>query len=422
MGSCNQCIQKQEHIKSGRNQNVTMNQLPQNHQMAIKIQSAYRSYVTRQKFNNLKQAEKGVRNQIVCNSTEDFQIEYHTNSYSPKINQFDESNAISSIINNKKQSVISLFSRQQSLKLQPKESDSFDFEDLDRQAQSPEKISVQSPDKSLRSLKSQKNKLNSFKFKCVLTLEILETNDKIKLQQKNIRLKLDTIKLIGGNIYNGEWLNQLPDGKGKYTFCDSSYYQGDFVKGFFHGKGEFRNKEGANYRGQWQQNKMHGNGTYNYNNGCKYEGNWERDLPNGQGIEWYINGSVYVGSFLNGLKHGQGKLTFIEGETYEGQFEFDNFNGKGTYRWLDGRVYQGEWMYGKMNGKGLLNWPDGRFYNGQYLNDQKHGFGIFCYSDGRKYVGQWKRGLQHGQGEFHKSCQQQITKGIWKSGQLVKLL
>ncbi|CAD8059718.1 unnamed protein product [Paramecium primaurelia] len=422
MGSCNQCIQKQELQKSGRNQNVVIYQSAQNHKMAIKIQSAYRSYVTRQKF-NLKLAEIRARNHIICNSTEDFLIEYHTCSYSPKINQFDGSNAFSSIQNNQKESALSIFSRQQSLKLQPKESDSFDFEELDQYNQTPQNKLIYSPNKSLRSLKNQKEKINSFKFRCVMTLEILETNDKIKLQQKNKRQKFDTIKLIGGNTYNGEWLDSLPDGKGKYTFSDQSYYIGDFMKGQFHGKGEFKSKEGTYYRGQWQYNQMHGQGIYNYNNGCKYEGSWEKDMPNGQGIEWYANGSVYVGTFLNGEKHGKGKITFNAGEIYEGEFQFDNFNGQGIYRWQDGRIYQGEWVNGKMNGKGILNWPDGRFYKGQYLNDQKHGFGIFSFSDGRKYIGQWKYGLQNGQGEFHKGDgSKQITKGIWKQGQLVKLL
>lgn len=41
----------------------------------------------------------------------------------------------------------------------------------------------------------------------------------------------------------------MPDGKGKYTFSDSSYYSGDFMKGLFHGKGEFKSKEGTSYRG-----------------------------------------------------------------------------------------------------------------------------------------------------------------------------
>ena len=49
--------------------------------------------------------------------------------------------------------------------------------------------------------------MQSFRFKCVLTHEILEPRDKIKLSTKNKRIKLDAIKLIGGNIYNGEWLD-----------------------------------------------------------------------------------------------------------------------------------------------------------------------------------------------------------------------
>ncbi|CAD8056958.1 unnamed protein product [Paramecium primaurelia] len=424
-------MQKQEPLKSGRIQNITIKQSPQNHRMAIKIQSAYRSYITRQKLKqnqifiqSLKLAEKGPKNQIKCNSTEDFIIEYHTNSYSPIINQSDVSKTLSSIQNNQQQRAHQNFKRQLSLKLKPKEIDQSDFEEWNQNDQTVFQKYLQSSKNCPGTLKNQKEKINSFNFRCVLTLEILQANDQIKLKQQNHkRKKFDTIKLIGGNTYNGEWLDSLPDGKGKYIFSDQSYYLGEFVKGLFHGKGEFKSKEGTYYRGQWQYSKMHGQGIYNYNNGCKYEGSWEKDLPNGKGIEWYANGSVYVGNFLDGEKHGTGKLTFNIGEIYEGEFQFDNINGLGTYRWQDGRIYEGEWFNGKMNGKGLMTWPDGRSYKGEYLNDQKHGFGIFSYFDGRKYIGQWENGLQHGQGEFHKGYGiQQITKGIWKEGQLVKLL
>ncbi|CAD8155152.1 unnamed protein product [Paramecium octaurelia] len=415
MGSCNQCLQKQEPLKSGRIQNILFKQSPQNHRMAIKIQQAYRSYIIRQKL-NLKLAEKKARNQIKCNSTEDIIVDYHTNSYSPKIHQSDVTNTFFSFQNNQKEKAPQIFNRQLSLKLEPKETDQSEFEELILNDQTVFQKYPQSSNNCIGAPKNQKEKINSFKFGCVLTLETLESKDQIILKQNfHKRQKLDTIKLIGGNSYNGEWLNSLPDGKGRYSFSDSSYYQGDFMRGLFHGKGEFKR--------QWQYNKMHGQGTYNYNNGCKYEGSWERDLPNGQGIEWYVNGSVYVGTFLNGIKHGTGKLTFNVGEIYEGEFQFDNFNGQGIYRWQDGRIYEGEWLNGKMCGKGLLAWPDGRFYKGLYLNDLKHGFGIFSYSDGRKYIGQWKHGLQHGQGEFHKGGKTSlVTKGIWKQGQLVKLL
>lgn len=59
----------------------------------------------------------------------------------------------------------------------------------------------------------------------------MEPKDKLKIESTNRRIKLDTIKLIGGNTYNGEWLNKLPDGKGKYIFSDTSLYIGEFSRG-----------------------------------------------------------------------------------------------------------------------------------------------------------------------------------------------
>ncbi|CAD8142794.1 unnamed protein product [Paramecium pentaurelia] len=421
MGSCNQCVQRQEPLQQVTIQNNIVTLLQHNHQMVIKIQTAYRAYICRQRFKQ-ELAKKRSMNQKRSNSTDDCLIEHRTISYSPRVDPQEVRNLLPMIDNHIKRKSLSHFGREYSAKLLPKESDLLDDNQSDQIEQTPLQQSTSSPIKSLRSSLNQSKKMQSFRFKCVLTHEILEPRDKIKIQTINKRLKLDAIKLIGGNIYIGEWLDQMPDGKGKYTFSDQSFYYGEFSKGCLHGRGEFKSKEGNIYRGQWYNNRMQGQGSYIYNNGCKYEGFWERDLPNGEGMEWYSNGSVYVGNFLNGEKHGFGKITFITGEIYEGEFEFDDFNGKGIYRWQDGRVYDGNWVDGKMNGKGTLTWPDGRYYQGEYINDQKNGFGIFQFADGRKYVGLWKQGLQHGQGEFFKGQGQDPTRGIWKQGKLVKLL
>ncbi|CAD8067567.1 unnamed protein product [Paramecium sonneborni] len=422
MGSCNQCMQRQEPLQQVAIKNNPVNLLEENQiKMAIRIQTAFRAYICRQRFKQ-ELAKKRSMNQKRSNSTYDCLIEYRTNSYSPRLNLQESRNVLPMIDYHGKRKSLSHFGREFSAKLQPKESDSLDDDGFEQAEQTPLQQSTSPPIKSIRSSQNQTKKMQSFRFRCLLTHEILEPKDKIKLSTTNKRIKLDAIKLVGGNIYNGEWFDQMPDGKGKYTFSDQSFYQGEFSKGCLHGRGEFKSKEGNTYRGQWQNNKMHGQGVYMYSNGCKYEGNWERDLPNGEGMEWYMNGSVYVGNFLNGEKHGLGKITFISGEIYEGEFEFDDFNGKGIYRWQDGRVYEGNWQDGKMNGKGRLTWPDGRYYEGEYCNDQKHGFGIFQFADGRKYIGLWKKGLQHGQGEFYKCLGQDPTQGIWKQGKLVKLL
>ncbi len=44
--------------------------------------------------------------------------------------------------------------------------------------------------------------------------------------------------------YNGEWLNDLMNGKGILNYNNGNKYEGDFVNGKFEGKGKFSFEDG----------------------------------------------------------------------------------------------------------------------------------------------------------------------------------
>ena len=83
------------------------------------------------------------------------------------------------------------------------------------------------------------------------------------------RGKLITNKLI----YEGEFVNDKIEGKGKIKFLKSGIeYEGTFINDNIEGYGKFKWINGDIYEGEVKNNKMHGNGVYHYKNGKVFKG------------------------------------------------------------------------------------------------------------------------------------------------------
>ncbi|KAG2392479.1 hypothetical protein C9374_012731 [Naegleria lovaniensis] len=83
-------------------------------------------------------------------------------------------------------------------------------------------------------------------------------------------------------IYEGEWLNDLPQGNGKHTYLQASgkkcnYYEGTFIEGKREGQGTFHYADGSSYTGEWFNNLKHGEGVFYYLNGSMQKGVWKED-------------------------------------------------------------------------------------------------------------------------------------------------
>ena len=89
---------------------------------------------------------------------------------------------------------------------------------------------------------------------------------------------------------------------------------------YTYGSGDF---EGDVYEGEWKDNLKHGQGTYTWSNGIKYVGEWKNDLRNGQGTQTFPRGDKYVGEFKDGRWHGRGTYTFDDGSSRDGYFMKD---------------------------------------------------------------------------------------------------
>ena len=95
-------------------------------------------------------------------------------------------------------------------------------------------------------------------------------------QANNTQTKT-TLKYKSGTIYEGEVVNNVPNGKGKMTFTTGTVYEGDFVNGKYEGKGKYTFSNGDFYEGDFVNGKRSGKGKLTYKSGKVLEGDWEDD-------------------------------------------------------------------------------------------------------------------------------------------------
>ena len=133
-----------------------------------------------------------------------------------------------------------------------------------------------------------------------------------------------------GEIYEGKFVNDSLNGKGKYK-KGNTLYIGDFMNYDKHGKGELFNDE-YHYTGDFKRNEFHGYGRIELYDIGVYEGQFKDNLITGYGIFKYVNGDFYEGEMNQGKKEGFGKFITYDGKTYEGEFYNDDFAEKENLR------------------------------------------------------------------------------------------
>ena len=122
--------------------------------------------------------------------------------------------------------------------------------------------------------------------------------------------------------YEGEYVNDKFEGKGKYIYDEyDEYYIGEWKNGLRNGKGrQYYENENIIYEGDWVNDKREGNGKYVFENGEYYVGEFKNGLRNGKGQLYYKNGNIkYEGDWV----------IYENGEYYIGECKDDLSNGKG---------------------------------------------------------------------------------------------
>ena len=67
----------------------------------------------------------------------------------------------------------------------------------------------------------------------------------------------------GGDVYSGDWLNDLKHGNGTFKSANGTY-EGQYQLGKLHGKGIFTYPNKDVYEGVWLHDKKQGKGTFVY--------------------------------------------------------------------------------------------------------------------------------------------------------------
>ena len=297
-----------------------------------------------------------------------------------------------------------------------------------------------------------------------------------------------------GSIYSGYWYNNSRQGKGTLT-SNEQIYEGEWLYDLPHGQGKCVYKQGnvTSYEGGWLKGKCFGYGKLTYSDGTEIEAVFLGDnnisehikkrspdnsifygkvsnnnIPD-KAYEISHDGNIYYGNFIinenNALiKHGEqsvcylnngntfvgdfkegaasyGKVLFKNGDVYEGEVKGFKRNGRGVNKYNDGYVYEGmfvddcregegklvkgkycyegTWKRDKKEGNGFELMENGEKYCGEYRNGMKEGNGVFIFKNGDSYKGEWKRDLMDGKGIIITNEGNEI-KGVFSKGKVIE--
>ena len=138
-----------------------------------------------------------------------------------------------------------------------------------------------------------------------------------------------------GNIYSGDWIDDVFHGKGTYLKPNGQSMSGDWENGYLiRGQIIF-------FKGFMGEEKYNGEVVYSF---------FGYPVPHGMGAYFCMNGDKYVGEFVDYKKEGKGTFTWANGDSYCGYWHDDEFHGKGILN-KDGIIKEGNWINGEFKDK-----------------------------------------------------------------------
>ena len=171
--------------------------------------------------------------------------------------------------------------------------------------------------------------------------------------------EVKTINIENEGRYIGEIKNGLRHGKGKMIYNNGNIYEGNWLNDLFDGKGNYLHKKyGQNTSGDWENGYLI-RGQIIFFKGVMGEEKYIGDVvysffgypvPHGTGAYFYMNGDKYVGEFVDYKKEGKGTFTWANGDSYCGYWKDDEYHGKGILN-KDGVIKEGNWINGELKDK-----------------------------------------------------------------------
>jgi hypothetical protein len=182
-----------------------------------------------------------------------------------------------------------------------------------------------------------------------------------------------------GDIYDGDWDDNVKSGKGTLTCkkgdsCKGDWLNDDFVSGVY------QDSKGSRYKNLDHPDKSHLNGVF------------KKGRLYGYGRIDFQNGGVYEGMFKDGKRSGPGKMNYVMSGESDSRYET--------------AIYIGEWRYNLRHGQGTMTWQsDGSKYDGLWHMDKRvQGTFKMGTSSGAggavEYRGEFRDDLFHGRGRL----------------------
>jgi len=201
-----------------------------------------------------------------------------------------------------------------------------------------------------------------------------------KLFEENANLVTEKLFSVSSRI-QGCLTGDCIGGNGT-LMVNGDIYMGDFKNNLRHGVGICYYFNGSEYKGLWQDDKQHGNGELTYADGTIRKGIWSKNIFQGP----------FVGGETEKPVIQKPSATDVN-KKFEGCQSGNCQNGIGTYIYADGSKYVGDFQNGKANGIGKISYFDGDVYEGEIENGEMHGKGMMITANGNKIRGIWSSGI-----------------------------
>jgi TonB family protein len=144
-----------------------------------------------------------------------------------------------------------------------------------------------------------------------------------------------------GEVDTGSFHAGKMNGPGQKDFKDGSHLEANFVDDLPDGQGKYYSADGLRFEGMFRSGKANGTGTVSYRNGTHYEGEFKDGKYDGHGTIVFSRDGSYSGSFREGAFDGHGVRTFPTGTTIEATYFGGVAGGDAIYRTADGAVFRG---------------------------------------------------------------------------------
>jgi hypothetical protein len=243
-------------------------------------------------------------------------------------------------------------------------------------------------------------------------------------------------RLTRGEVFEGEFFENLPLGEGKLTkkgtmtikgefsaegvsegvvkFHSGKEYRGTFKDSMAEGKGILTMENGDQYKGEWQRGEKQGKGVLILKNDqAKIECIWNKDVPELSRIKAVLNPDQRFEGSLDEEFNREGVTLFENKDMYRGQYKGKFLHGYGEYLYENGELYLGEYDKGQKNGKGTFFYKNGDVYDGSWEGGMKIK-GTYYYSSGIIYVGTFLDNQREGLAELFDVKVEKVVKSVWR--------